>query len=534
MNETHRTVKRLLSAFLCIVMILALAPMTVFADGENPETPAEPQPTPVSGAVTAIVSFVSSNGLCNESVEYIADGEYTEGALLELDDSKIATAKGEFEEAHKDYTLNEANTKRMGNVSLDSGRLIVNFTLFYDAPVAPVTKTYTISYVYNDFALTPEASATVEEGKSYTVSNTHKDWLGYKFEGWKVNGVGEIVKVLENVQSDITLVASFVKDPTAGKYKVEHYWQNLDGKGYTRYETELKSGVADGTEVAAAGNQAKNYAGLKYDHCEGSSVASVYDENIQGTIKLYYTRNSYDVTYMVDGKQSGKVETYKFGQTVTLRDAPNAKKGYTFVGWEADHALGSGNTMPATNVIFSGRMEPGTGAVYTVNVYRQNVKGDYELYHSQKRTGVVDSITNVTAADVEGYVLQPFTNKTIKADGSTVISVYYEMTDELAAILIATGKTTGNPPAGNLVIPDAGELDLDAEELTAEPADDAQPADAADEQDAADIGEEETPLASGETGLGFNIIPFIILGIIIVAAAIYAYIRHKKQAGENA
>ncbi len=51
MNETHRTVKRLLSAFLCIVMILALAPMTVFADGENPETPAEPQPTPVSGAV---------------------------------------------------------------------------------------------------------------------------------------------------------------------------------------------------------------------------------------------------------------------------------------------------------------------------------------------------------------------------------------------------------------------------------------------------------------------------------------------------
>lgn len=266
-----------------------------------------------------------------------------------------------------------------------------------------MTKTYTISYVYNDFALTPEASATVEEGKSYTVSNTHKDWLGYKFEGWKVNGVGEIVKVLENVQSDITLVASFVKDPTAGKYKVEHYWQNLDGKGYTRYETELKSGVADGTEVAAAGNQAKNYAGLKYDHCEGSSVASVYDENIQGTIKLYYTRNSYDVTYMVDGKQSGKVETYKFGQTVTLRDAPNAKKGYTFVGWEADHALGSGNTMPA-----------------------------------------------------------------------------------------------------------------------------------ADEQDAADIGEEETPLASGETGLGFNIIPFIILGIIIVAAAIYAYIRHKKQAGENA
>lgn len=39
MNETHRTVKRLLSTFLCIVMILALAPMTVFALDEEPVEP---------------------------------------------------------------------------------------------------------------------------------------------------------------------------------------------------------------------------------------------------------------------------------------------------------------------------------------------------------------------------------------------------------------------------------------------------------------------------------------------------------------
>lgn len=54
MNETHRTVKRLLSTFLCIVMILALAPMTVLALDEEPvEPPVESTaPSPVPGPVT--------------------------------------------------------------------------------------------------------------------------------------------------------------------------------------------------------------------------------------------------------------------------------------------------------------------------------------------------------------------------------------------------------------------------------------------------------------------------------------------------
>lgn len=528
MKETHRTVKRLFSAFLCIVMILALAPMAVFADEPPVESPA---PSPVPGPVTAIVEFNTSDGQYIEPMEYNA-GVATEGDILYLEGENLSNAQKYFENAHPEYTLNIANTKTEGTVWYDTDRLIVTFTLAYDAPVIPETPTYVISYVYDDFGLAPEASATVKEGDTYQVSDVHKDWPGYIFEGWKIRGGDTVVTEIKNVTSDIELVAYFSKDPTAGKYIVEHYWENLDGKGYTLHEQEIRGGVADGATVAAAKSHAKNYSGFNYKNAEGTAVANIYVEDSQNVIKVYYTRNSYTVTYKVDGKQSGNVETYKYGQQLTLRDAPNAKKGYTFVGWDGDHALGSNNTMPACNVVFSGKMVPGSGAVYTVNVYRQNVKGDYELYLSQKRTGVVDSLTNVTAAPVDGYVLQPFTNKTIKADDSTVISVYYEMTDELAAILIATGKNTSNAPAADLVLPNDFALNLDAEELTAEPDNgDAQPA---DEQDTANIGEEETPLANGESGLGFNIIPFIIIGLCLVAAAIIFYVRHKKQAEENA
>lgn len=508
-------------------MILALAPVAVFADGETDPTE-PPETAPVSAPVTAKVFYVTSDGMHTETVEYQA-GENFEGATLTLNGGYILNTK-EFE--RQNYTLNAGSSKTEGIVASSDGGLNVYFTLVYDAPAKPELANYTISYVYDDFGLTPEASVTVKEGDSHTVSNAHKDWPGYKFLGWKIRNTDTVVTVLNNVTSDIELVACFVKDPVAGKYTVEHYWENVDGKGYTLHETEIKSGVADGETVIAAKSHAKDYVGLTYSRAEGTSVADVYAENINGAIKVYYTRNIYNVTYKVDGKPSGDAEACKYGQQVTLRETPKAKKGYTFVGWDTSELV-DGATMPAKDVVISGTMEAGTGAVYTVNIYRQNVKGDYELYSSQKRTGVVDSITKVTAASVAGYVLQPFTNKTIKADGSTVISIYYEMTDEMAAALIAANKGLSKAPANNTLAPAANNtLQLGALELPEDPADAVQPDEVTDGQDTANIGDEETPLAPGSTGMGFSIIPFIIIGLLVVAAAIYVYIRNKKQENE--
>lgn len=525
MKETHRTVKRLFSAFLCIVMILALAPMAVFADEPPVESPA---PSPVPGPVTVYIDRSTTKGEVS-SESFVTTEHYNVGDIFKLTEEKIAR-----DYFGADYKLVEDMSDFESEIiwSADGANLVASFKLTY-APVVVTPETVNINYVYEDQIIDgraiPSWSETIAYGSSYTVSSRHENIADYTFSGWKLNGEVADGKVLENVTADVTLMGSYTKNENCGKYYVEYYYESVNDPGvYEFNHREYKDGVKEGPVAVSAGS----ITGFKFNSDKSTAATADMNIDLSQPMKLYYTRNSYTVTYKVDGKQSGNVETYKYGQQLTLRDAPNAKKGYTFVGWDGDHALGSNNTMPACNVVFSGKMVPGSGAVYTVNVYRQNVKGDYELYLSQKRTGVVDSLTNVTAAPVDGYVLQPFTNKTIKADDSTVISVYYEMTDELAAILIATGKNTSNAPAADLVLPNDFALNLDAEELTAEPDNgDAQPA---DEQDTANIGEEETPLANGESGLGFNIIPFIIIGLCLVAAAIIFYVRHKKQAEENA
>ena len=67
------------------------------------------------------------------------------------------------------------------------------------------------------------------------------------------------------------------------------------------------------------------------------------------TVKLTTKKVPYTVTYFVDGEQYGEVESYYYGDAVTMRDAPTAPVGMTFSGW--DKTL---TTMPAENVEIHG------------------------------------------------------------------------------------------------------------------------------------------------------------------------------------
>jgi uncharacterized repeat protein (TIGR02543 family) len=73
--------------------------------------------------------------------------------------------------------------------------------------------------------------------------------------------------------------------------------------------------------------------------------------------------NSHTVTYKVDGAVSGEVETYNYGETITIRTKPS-KAGYTFAGWS------DGNTTHNENSTFSVPDSDVTlTAQWTVNKY---------------------------------------------------------------------------------------------------------------------------------------------------------------------
>ena len=92
------------------------------------------------------------------------------------------------------------------------------------------------------------------------------------------------------------------------------------------------------------------------------------------TIKTKLT--PYTVTYYVDGKQYGEVETHYYGDAITMRSAPTAPAGMSFSGW--DKTLTS---MPAENVKIYGSF---SYIDYTVT-YKP---GDHGTFTEQNYSGL--------------------------------------------------------------------------------------------------------------------------------------------------
>lgn len=158
---------------------------------------------------------------------------------------------------------------------------------------------------------------------------------GYTFKGWntKANGTGTAFGAKTIVTDDVTVYAQW-KANTDTPYKVEHYQEKLDGT-YELKETENLPGTTDTTATAVP----KSYTGFTVDKTVEGTVAS---GNIAGNgslvLKLYYTRNSYTVTFQPDNGDAATTATVKYDDNVAEPATDPTKTGYTFVGWFADGA----------------------------------------------------------------------------------------------------------------------------------------------------------------------------------------------------
>ncbi len=177
------------------------------------------------------------------------------------------------------------------------------------------------------------------ETETFTLNNPTKP--GYTFAGWTGTGLGApttSVTIAKGSTGDRAYTATWT--PAQVAYKVEHYWQNLDNDGYTLHETESGEEfmALTGSKVTATPN---TYEGFTYDGTVAGTVAeATVAADGSTTLKLYYTRNTYKVTYQYTGNVPTGVTaptddaTYKYGATVTVKQAPTAVAGYTFNGWK--------------------------------------------------------------------------------------------------------------------------------------------------------------------------------------------------------
>ena len=67
-----------------------------------------------------------------------------------------------------------------------------------------------------------------------------------------------------------------------------------------------------------------------------------------------------------------------------------------------------------------------TDIPYTVKHYKQSLDGTYVLEQTEEKTGATGQSTAAEAKTYTGFTVQDFTQKTIEANGSTVVEIYYE------------------------------------------------------------------------------------------------------------
>ena len=134
--------------------------------------------------------------------------------------------------------------------------------------------------------------------------------------------------------------------------------EKLDGT-YENTETITGRTGTIGTTASVTEADKKQITGFTFD--ANNTNNKLEGEIVSGdplTLKLYYKRNTYKVTYDYGTAPSGASTlpteaTYKYGATVTVADKATAP-GYNFDGWKKDGTVTTSFEMPAQNVTLTG------------------------------------------------------------------------------------------------------------------------------------------------------------------------------------
>ena len=261
---------------------------------------------------------------------------------------------------------------------------------------------------------------------------------GYEFAGY-----AELTQAQMNAGLQITKAATYhaqwtPRDDTP--YRVEHYTQSADGRGYLLLggdsAIESRTGTTGGrVSVKSLLRSAEGLTPVK----ASADGTELHLDNGQFTIgadgktvvKLYYDRKSYRLTLDAANGTPSAAEEKLYDLKITL-PTPE-KQGYTFAGWYNGETLMEQQfRMPAEALTLTAHWTARDDTSYTVEHYDQNADGTYPAKPSR-----TEALTGTTAAQVtaEAKALEHYhadegnssavLTGTVAADGSLVLKRYY-------------------------------------------------------------------------------------------------------------
>ena len=152
---------------------------------------------------------------------------------------------------------------------------------------------------------------------------------------------------------------------------------------------------------------------------------TINPDNLDITLYAKLTPINYNITYNLNGGTNNPANpsTYNIeSPTITLQNP--TREGYTFTGWTEGNSIPHGSTGDKT---FTANWKLAT-AGYTVTHMFQNVSGDGYTAdpNVDSKTGTIGQSTAAEARSVTGFTAQSFSQKTIAADDSDNIIIYYD------------------------------------------------------------------------------------------------------------
>ena len=215
-------------------------------------------------------------------------------------------------------------------------------------------------------------------------------------------------------------------------YTVGHYLKDLTGDGYTLIETVDKVGVKN-SKVTPDIN---NYSYAVYDHRD-EDVTLTGDASQE--LKVYYNRRDFTLSYNVSGGDYIEAETVPYGTSITLPTTAT-RAGYTFAGWYTSPDY-SGSAITSYTLEENTTLYAKWNAAqseYKIVYMIENADDDgYSYLSTVTKTAPTDSTVKMTAEsagasgtrpselDTTNFTFLDSTEETVKADGTTVVTVRY-------------------------------------------------------------------------------------------------------------
>ena len=255
------------------------------------------------------------------------------------------------------------------------------------------------------------------------ITPTAPDVAGKAFVGW-YDGETKF----EDFNTALTITETTTRTITA-RYEVALYVYFLNPDGTQIMRTEK---VAD--------HKGHNYSHVSYD-VDSTHKLVGWAANQNGTdditkniavpegstsVNVYaIIKEGYWVTFDSDGGSA--IDSQFVFDKISLNDQTTpTKPGYRFDGWYNGTVKVENGEIITSSMTLKAHWKA-EGVNYTVIHWWENADDDgYSFHESENKTGLTGTEANAKVKSYEGFTAQPVVKKTIKGDGSTIVSVYYK------------------------------------------------------------------------------------------------------------